>query len=228
MKRTKWSSRSQVRPNPSLRFTPTAWAKLLFLRDIGPTEVGAFGITSPQDLLLVREIQLVRQRCTEAFVSFDDVAVAEHFEQQVDLGRRPEQCGRIWIHTHPGDSPSPSHVDVQTFQRAFGHCDWAVMFILARGGRTFAELAWHQGNSLSFRLGVEIDYSHPFQGTDHELWEQEYLANVEPRSWHDPRLLDQEDEWLQFNPLGSESDLADPSGARHRGHHSDSREPVAF
>jgi hypothetical protein len=25
--------------------------------------------------------------------------VAEHFEQQVDLGRRPEQCGRIWIHT---------------------------------------------------------------------------------------------------------------------------------
>ncbi len=34
--------------------------------------------------------------------------------------------------------------------------------------------------------------------------EQEYLANVEPHSWHDPRLLDQEDEWMQFNPLGSE------------------------
>jgi len=31
---------------PKLRFSPTAWAKLLFLRDRGPTEVGGFGITS--------------------------------------------------------------------------------------------------------------------------------------------------------------------------------------
>ena len=61
--------------NPSLRFTPTAWAKLLFLRDIGSTEVGAFGITGLDDMLLVREIQLVRQRCTETFVSFDRQAV---------------------------------------------------------------------------------------------------------------------------------------------------------
>ena len=60
---------------PKLRFSPTAWAKLLFLRDLGPTEVGAFGITRPDDLLLVDEIQLVHQRCTETFVAFDDVGV---------------------------------------------------------------------------------------------------------------------------------------------------------
>ena len=36
---------------PSLRFTPTAWAKLLFLRDYGETEVGAFGIAAIDDLL---------------------------------------------------------------------------------------------------------------------------------------------------------------------------------
>ena len=51
----------------------------------------------------------------------------------------------------------------------------------------------HFALRASTELGVEIDYSHPFQATDHELWEQEYLANVEPHSWHDPRLLDQED-----------------------------------
>ena len=38
---------------PSLRFTPTAWAKLLFLRDYGDTEVGGFGIAASDDLLLV-------------------------------------------------------------------------------------------------------------------------------------------------------------------------------
>jgi len=32
------------RPKPSrLRFTPYTWAKLLFLRDLGRTEVGGFG-----------------------------------------------------------------------------------------------------------------------------------------------------------------------------------------
>ena len=29
---------------PVLRFTPYAWAKLLWLRDAGPTEIGGFGI----------------------------------------------------------------------------------------------------------------------------------------------------------------------------------------
>src|SRR4051812_35743192 len=38
-----------------LRFSPTAWAKLLFLRDIGDTEVGGFGITPADDLLFVED-----------------------------------------------------------------------------------------------------------------------------------------------------------------------------
>ena len=30
--------------SPTLWFSPTAWAKLLYLRDLGDTEVGGFGI----------------------------------------------------------------------------------------------------------------------------------------------------------------------------------------
>jgi hypothetical protein len=45
---------------PPLRLTPTAWAKLVYLRDAGPTEIGGFGITPSDDLLLVEDIQLVR------------------------------------------------------------------------------------------------------------------------------------------------------------------------
>ena len=96
---------------PALRFTPTAWAKLLLLRDYGETEVGGFGITACVDLLLVEDVQLVRQVCSFAHVAFNDESVADYFDQQVDAGRRPEQFARIWVHTHPGDCPLPSMTD---------------------------------------------------------------------------------------------------------------------
>ena len=62
---------------PTLRFTPYAWAKLLFLRDHGPTEVGGFAITEPDDPTFVQDIRLVKQQCTAVTVAFDDDAVQE-------------------------------------------------------------------------------------------------------------------------------------------------------
>ena len=44
-----------------LRFSPTAWVKLLFLRDAGESEVGGFGITASDDLLFIKDVQLVGQ-----------------------------------------------------------------------------------------------------------------------------------------------------------------------
>jgi len=163
---------------PTLRFSPTAWAKLLFLRDRGPIEVGGFGITSPDDLLKVQDIAIVGQSGTELFVAFDDLAVADFFEEQVDQERHPEQFARIWIHTHPGESAEPSFVDHKTFARVFGPCDWAVMFIIARGGECFAELHWKQGGPASIPLNVEVDYSASFLASDEALWATEYDANV--------------------------------------------------
>lgn len=165
---------------PTLRFSPTAWAKLLFLRDYGDTEVGGFGISAPDDLLLVEDVQLVPQVCSWAHVAFCDDAVADFFDQQVDAGRKPEQFARIWVHTHPGDCPRPSLVDEETFARVFGRSDWTVMFILARGGRSYARLRFNTGPGAEFELPVEIDYVRPFPGCQVEDWEQEYLAYVHP------------------------------------------------
>jgi len=92
----------------SLRLSPTAWAKLLFLRDLGNTEVGGFGITAADDLPYVEDVQIVRQVCTEASVAFDDQAVADFFDRQVDLGRHVSCFARIWLHTHPGNFAEPS------------------------------------------------------------------------------------------------------------------------
>ena len=58
---------------PGLRFSPYAWAKLLYLRNYGSTEVGGFGISNGDDLLLIDDIRLVWQRCSSVSVQFDDV-----------------------------------------------------------------------------------------------------------------------------------------------------------
>lgn len=59
-------SRMREARRPALRFTPLAWAKLLFLRDQGPTEVGGFGLSAADDLLLIEDVRMVRQRCKSA------------------------------------------------------------------------------------------------------------------------------------------------------------------
>ena len=161
-----------------LRFSPTAWAKLLFLRDVGDTEIGGFGISAQDDLLFVEDVQLAVQTCTWVHVELEDESVADFFDRQVDAGRRPEEFGRLWIHTHPGNSPEPSVTDEATFSRVFGRSDWAVMFILARGGQTYAKLRYNVGPGADIKLPVEIDYGRPFASSNMDAWDEEYLANV--------------------------------------------------
>ena len=102
------SRRPTSRQSPQLRFSPTAWAKLLFLRNRGMSEVGGFGVARLDDLLYVEDVQTVQQVCSVVTVEFDDAAVARFFDEQVDAGRKPAQFARIWIHTHPEMSAQPS------------------------------------------------------------------------------------------------------------------------
>jgi proteasome lid subunit RPN8/RPN11 len=147
---------------------------LLHLRDAGPTEIGGFALTRPEDLLLVENIILVHQVATATHVEFDDASVADFFDAQVDAGHTPESFARIWVHTHPGSSPEPSGTDERTFSRVFGGCEWAVMFILARGGQTFARLRYNVGPGADIELAVDVDYARPFSGSDEATWQREY------------------------------------------------------
>jgi hypothetical protein len=164
---------------PILRFTPYAWAKLEYLRDFGPTEIGAFGVSAPDDLLLVEDLHLVEQTCDVVSVAFDDAAVADYFDRQVDQGMPPERFARIWIHTHPGYSAAPSALDETTFARVFGRSNWAVMFILARGGSCQGRLRFSVGPMASQRVSIAVDYSRPFAGSDHAAWQNEYQQMVQ-------------------------------------------------
>lgn len=122
----------------------------------------------------------VKQRVSAVSVAFDDDAVADFFDAQVDAGRKPEQFSRIWLHTHPGNCPTPSATDEETFSRVFGGCTWAVMFILACGGQTYCRLRFNVGPGGEVLIPAEVDYSRPFAASDHAAWETEYDRNVHP------------------------------------------------
>jgi hypothetical protein len=150
---------------------------LLFLRDVGDTEVGGFGIC-PNELLLVEDIQLVDQTCTCTTVKFHDDAVANFFDEKVDTGLQPEQFARIWIHTHPGDCAQPSLTDEDTFDRVFRRANWAVMFILACGGDSFARLRFNEGPRADILLPASVDFNCAFSQSDFDVWEAEYEQSV--------------------------------------------------
>lgn len=131
----------------------------------------------------MEDIRLVRQFCSAVTVAFDDTAVAEFFDEQVDLDRAPQQFARIWVHTHPGTSPAPSSTDEETFHGVFGRCDRAVMFIIARGGRSYARLQFGVGPGAQIEIPVTVDWNPEFAAADPEEWEQEYEACVRPDQW---------------------------------------------
>ena len=192
---------------PTLRFSPAAWGKLLFFRDQGDCEIGGFAISAADDLLLITDFVTVSQTVSVASVEFDDESVADFFDDQTDLGRQPEQFARIWAHTHPGDCPQPSGTDEECFDRVFSRCDWAIMAIVARGGQTFARLQHNTGPGGKIEIPVEVDYSAKFAGSDHEAWREEYQRNVRiteaPRYFGAGRWQDETDDlcfgdqWLE-------------------------------
>ncbi len=172
--------------------------------------MGGFGISAdPDDLLLIHDIQLISQDCTEVSVEFDDLSVAEFFEDQIAAGLRPEQIGRIWVHSHPGDSPHPSGVDERTFERCFGACDWAVMFIIAQNDATYARLRWRHPAPAEMEIPVGVEFSKPFEGSDQAQWQHEYAECVQDVSWHPVEKLNREeldmleDWWLPGDELVS-------------------------
>ncbi|HEV2968434.1 MAG TPA: hypothetical protein VGY55_00505 [Pirellulales bacterium] len=182
------SGHRSVKPAaPALRFSPTAWAKLIYLRDRGPTEVGGFAIAAADDGLFVEDVQMVRQRCTPVSVKFDDTAVADFFDRQIDAGLAMDRFNRIWVHTHPGNCPLPSNTDEDTFDRVFGQFEWAVMFILAEEGQSYARLRFSVGPGGAITIPVNVDYTRPFAGSDLASWEREYATNLnhEPASRRD-------------------------------------------
>jgi len=152
----------------------------LYFRDKTENEIGGFGVTESEDLLYISDFVTVKQKVTAVSVSFEDESVSDFFDDQVDLSRKPEQFARTWIHCHPGDSPEPSFLDEETFERVFGGCQWAILFVVDRRNQTYARLRFNIGPGTNILIPVQVDYGRDFGPGDHDQWNVEYNANILP------------------------------------------------
>ncbi|WP_417851778.1 hypothetical protein [Thalassoglobus sp.] len=78
------------------------------------------------------------------------------------------------------------------------------MFIIAQGGKTYAELSWRHGGPAALRMNVEIDYSQPFASSDQHTWNAEYRSCVHKQHALNPHDFDEWEEWLSDNGDASE------------------------
>ena len=187
--------RRSAKRRRNLTFSPAAWLKLQWLAHAGDTEVGGFGISDKRDPLYVQEFVLLKQYTTATSVQFDDNAVADYYDNCVDRGLTPDCFSRVWIHSHPGSSPQPSGTDEQTFERVFGPCDWAVMFIVSRTGRTYARLRFNSGPGGQTLLATNVDWeAWPALASNLQpavaQWECEFTQNVIPLNPLQSHVLD--------------------------------------
>ena len=166
-------SRKARREKPTLRFTPYAWAKLRWCCHHRSDECGGFGIT-PNFPDLVEDFVMLKQDVTPVTVEFEDTAVADFLEDMVDRGLQPQQFMRIWIHTHPNMNPTPSSVDEETFERVFGDCDFAIMFILSTKDTCYCRIQTNVGIPTELSIEAVVDYSTSFGPSDEEAWEKEF------------------------------------------------------
>ncbi|UCG02556.1 MAG: Mov34/MPN/PAD-1 family protein [Candidatus Heimdallarchaeota archaeon] len=161
-----------------LRFTPYAYAKLLYMQNAGPTEVAGFCVTGTEDALLVTDFILIKQNCTQVSFDLDKEDIAEYQERMVDNGLEVWQFARILAHTHPGNSPQPSRTDEENFKNVFTRPSWAIMFIIAEDKSTYCKLKISVGPGVQVILKTQVDFTQQFAASDFPEWEKEYNEKV--------------------------------------------------
>jgi len=95
----------------------------------------------------------------------------------------------------------------QTFQRVFGNCQWAVLFVVAQDDSTYARLSFNVGPGGQILIPVEVDYFREFGPTNRQSWDIEFKANIQPVCWHSG-LIGSDD--LTVSSLDEIEDLALP------------------
>lgn len=162
------------------RVSPYAYQKILFMRDIGDSEVSGFAVTDENEPDLITDFHLIKQECTVVTTEMDSEGLADYLEDMVENGFQPGNCMRVWIHTHPGSSPNPSGTDEDTFKELSSKFAYFVMLIIAEKGAKFGRLAFSQGCGGTASVEWDVDWSVAGEAVDFDEWTDEYnkLVNV--------------------------------------------------
>jgi hypothetical protein len=176
---------------PKLTISLFAYCKFQYLVALsGKNEISGFGVaTDPSDLLRVTDFYVPGQEVSGVSSDMDDGEVANMFVKMGAAGIAPQQCGRIWMHCHPGNS-DPSTKDMKTAKESLGTADWFVMAIQGTDGLT-ATLYYTTPVPLQTKIDVTIDYLRPgFPSHITGVWKKVFDRQVRKElTWMEKRDL---------------------------------------
>lgn len=152
-----------------------AYDKLVWFRDNKDTEVGAMAITYPEDPMRIKDFCFLPQECSACYTEFDKEAQSNWCEDQMEAGLNPDNFLRIWAHTHPGQSATPSSTDWETFEEAMSEMPWGLMLILSTDNRFVCVFRM---KSQMLNLNVEL-VPNPVP----EAWSEE-IKNVNKKTYN--------------------------------------------
>lgn len=185
-----------------LTFGLDAWLKLHSLMQHATTEIMGFGLArDPHRPLFIHDFILLPQIASTASAELNDEGIAAFTEQMQDAGYTNDQFYRVILHTHPGNSPSPSTQDEKMFdnycelaptQRQLGKFPWMCMFIIARESQeVYCRLRVRQDNGICIEREIPVFYSYS-EATDPNLtallktWKEECDEKVKHKTYTTP------------------------------------------
>lgn len=160
-------------PVDCLIFSEEALEKLAWFRDNGAVEVGALCQTREDDPLYVEKLHFVKQESTAGSTEFDEDAQHNLVVDMDEAGVSPENYLRIWVHTHPGSSATPSSTDWETFDEVFGLMPWSIMAILSKSAAN-SMYCLFRAEDEAIHIPVVIDTPE----VNREEWEAEYREAI--------------------------------------------------
>lgn len=147
----------------TILFSPVAYQKLrYFLNNKDDVEIAGFGQTSPEYPEVIIDFHLVGQIAEPVDVTMTEDGIQDYVDKMSDLDVPMNECFRIWIHTHPTFSTSPSAQDIKTFQELYESNPWFAMIILNRKDEWHGEIGYKSGPvPTSYEVDLDIDWDYP-------------------------------------------------------------------
>ena len=163
-----------------LTLTAQVWYKLVYLAKQYKHEVSGFGISTAKDPFYITDFKMVEQYNDAGSTEMTEEGLAAYMDHMLAEGKAPAEFMRIWCHTHPTGVNGPSTTDNATMEEVFGECDWAVMLIVTKEPKIFAEIHTKALDEvIKTKAPVTIDWLS--EGTtDTQEWEEEHDLNHKP------------------------------------------------
>jgi len=181
-------------------FSPAAYQKVLYFLKKN-VEVGGFCIT---DGNIVTDFVVLKQESSSATFEFDKEGMEEYLNEMIKAGYSPNECFRVYLHTHPGNCPKPSGTDWDQFKELSEKYPWFAMLIIAKDHSKYGYIKLNQGPGVECEIDWDVDWEIPCEVVDFDELEATFKEKVEEKKW--------KNNWigLPLNPNGKTANTGYP------------------